>query len=520
MATTTFTDQETVIEAAWLNDVDALVYDVFGGISSVADALSALTLPSSATDNQLMQYDSGTSAWTAVDVSTVVDLADPGEIGATTQYDGHFTGLTVGFTGHTESSITISAVSYEGNIVSHAEGATDLAGFLAHRHSDSAGLGAHQIFARSRGTDDAETVVQNNDILGRILAVGHDGTDYAFAAQIEFEVDGTPGAGDMPGRIVFSVSPDGTESLTDQLTIQNNLVTVNAATLSCTDLNVGDDLAVVGTFTSPGIDDNVPDNTVITFSSGDHYTAEIGASGVTFGNSTAALRVGTWGAVFGALGSGETNLSNNVYVASGTDTAIGTGDTCMLALNEGGSGGGFDFYGSTGESVGTAITWGSALMSIAADGDVTILNDLAVDADASGSGSVFGGATGGAQGAGTINAAGLYVDGNAVGVTVATGSFTTSSLGAGATEDNTVTHGLGTDDVYVIGSVLCNSGANSSDALVKVTRPDGSHSTIVGNVATDTSPASTPSSGDVVFRVKNTLGTSSTITVNYMIIRA
>ena len=35
MTTTTFTTKETVIEAAWANDVDALVYDIFNAMSSV-----------------------------------------------------------------------------------------------------------------------------------------------------------------------------------------------------------------------------------------------------------------------------------------------------------------------------------------------------------------------------------------------------------------------------------------------------------------------------------------------------
>jgi hypothetical protein len=62
-------------------------------------------------------------------------------------------------------------------------------------------------------------------------------------------------------------------------------------------------------------------------------------------------------------------------------------------------------------------------------GDVDISGDLTVDSGAGGSGSVFGGATGGAQGAGTINAEGLYVDGVAVG----SGSVTSSS---GSSVDN------------------------------------------------------------------------------------
>ena len=34
MATTSFTDGSTVIVASWLNEVDALVHDIFNGLST------------------------------------------------------------------------------------------------------------------------------------------------------------------------------------------------------------------------------------------------------------------------------------------------------------------------------------------------------------------------------------------------------------------------------------------------------------------------------------------------------
>ena len=44
MASTTFSDKETVIEADWLNEVDALLWDVFGGASDDATARTNLGL--------------------------------------------------------------------------------------------------------------------------------------------------------------------------------------------------------------------------------------------------------------------------------------------------------------------------------------------------------------------------------------------------------------------------------------------------------------------------------------------
>lgn len=47
MATTTFVDETTVVEADWLNEVDALVWDVFNGATTVALAKTALGLGTS-----------------------------------------------------------------------------------------------------------------------------------------------------------------------------------------------------------------------------------------------------------------------------------------------------------------------------------------------------------------------------------------------------------------------------------------------------------------------------------------
>jgi hypothetical protein len=65
---------------------------------------------------------------------------------------------------------------------------------------------------KSRGTTaGAVTIVQANDTLGSIKFSGADGaTLIGPSAEITAFVDGTPGVGDVPGRLVFSTSPDGT----------------------------------------------------------------------------------------------------------------------------------------------------------------------------------------------------------------------------------------------------------------------------------------------------------------------
>ena len=75
-------------------------------------------------------------------------------------------------------------------------------------------------FVKSRnGTIGSHTVVQSGDSVGDLYFSGSDGTAFIRAAQITAQVDGTPGANDMPGRLVFSTTADGAASPTERMRI-------------------------------------------------------------------------------------------------------------------------------------------------------------------------------------------------------------------------------------------------------------------------------------------------------------
>ena len=61
--------------------------------------------------------------------------------------------------------------------------------------------------------------VASGDRLGRIAFGGDDATNLINAAAIEAWVDGTPGTNDMPGRLVFSTTADGSASPTERFRI-------------------------------------------------------------------------------------------------------------------------------------------------------------------------------------------------------------------------------------------------------------------------------------------------------------
>ncbi len=92
---------------------------------------------------------------------------------------------------------------------------------------NSSTAGVHPIFvlAKSNGESlGSNILVSSNTILGMVSFQGNDGSEFVPAANITAEVDGTPGANDMPGRLVFSVTADGASSPTEAMRIKNSRI--------------------------------------------------------------------------------------------------------------------------------------------------------------------------------------------------------------------------------------------------------------------------------------------------------
>ena len=109
------------------------------------------------------------------------------------------------------SQVQISGNNYSDATVSIINNANDSNGaylFLAKQRSGSAG---------------GSTIIQSNDIIGQIRFNGADGTDLENPmAYIECRADGTPGSNDVPGRLVFYTTPDGSGAPQVRMTIKNN----------------------------------------------------------------------------------------------------------------------------------------------------------------------------------------------------------------------------------------------------------------------------------------------------------
>jgi trimeric autotransporter adhesin len=101
---------------------------------------------------------------------------------------------------------------------------------------------SYLVLAKSRSA--SNTIVQADDQLGSVNFQGNDGTEFVEAAQISAFVDGTPGANDMPGRLVFSTTADGAASPTERMRI------TSAGNVGIGTSTPGDLLTVAGPITS------------------------------------------------------------------------------------------------------------------------------------------------------------------------------------------------------------------------------------------------------------------------------
>ena len=123
------------------------------------------------------------------------------------------------------------------------------AGIIVHRASnDNSPPYFH--FHKTRGTSVGDaTIVQSGDELGRIRWNGTNGSGLSFAAEIRATVDASPGSSnDMPGRLQFYTTPDGSGTPTERLRItKDGNVLIQEGTYADRTLGVSSKLQIEGT---------------------------------------------------------------------------------------------------------------------------------------------------------------------------------------------------------------------------------------------------------------------------------
>lgn len=99
----------------------------------------------------------------------------------------------------------------------HAQGGGSTMDFFRFS-ADNGGVDLFLNKSRGAGAPN-QAIVNNGDILGSLRFTGSDGTGFVQGALIRCEVDGTPGANDMPGRLAFWTTADGGSIPTERMRI-------------------------------------------------------------------------------------------------------------------------------------------------------------------------------------------------------------------------------------------------------------------------------------------------------------
>jgi hypothetical protein len=189
---------------------------------NVADTLRLNNPNSNAGSGSRISFYTPAAVFSAID-----GVRDSGGSGGSIRFNTMNTAGSLGERGRwdTEGRLLVGTSTSTSATVNGLVGKTQIASsenaaLALHGHSSTALYGADIVFTRSRSaTIGTNTIVQNGDEFGRIYFTGANGTGFDYGASIQAVVDGTPGVGDMPGRLVFSTTASGASSPTERTRI-------------------------------------------------------------------------------------------------------------------------------------------------------------------------------------------------------------------------------------------------------------------------------------------------------------
>ena len=329
-----------------------------------ANAEIAVSKLADGSARQLLQTDAaGTGVeWTDnIDVPGTLDVTGNAVFDSTLGVGGNTTGVVAGVTVTSKFCVK-------------QEGTSPVGGFV-HAENSSATTGSGIFACRSRGTLASPLIVENNDRLASLFIAGHDGVDLALAAEIDFEVDGSPGSNNMPGRIIFRTTPSGDQSPVERLRIDSTGLSSFAGSVT---LSSGNDYRINGTkvldatslgstvvsssLTSVGtIGTGVWQGTAIT----DTYLATISTAGKVSNSATTATSANTASAIVARDGSGNFTAGTITAALTGNaDTATKLSSTRTFAVT-GDITGTVNSDLTSGASIATSIAAG-----VIVDGDI------------------------------------------------------------------------------------------------------------------------------------------------------
>ncbi|MBZ9985658.1 hypothetical protein LB572_00960 [Mesorhizobium sp. BH1-1-5] len=226
----TDTDTTTIAQYRWQNTSTGVQHYLNHSKSATIGAHAALS-NDDGIGSWIAALSDGTKFIDGISIQAVADGAQavdstPAAInfrtnsgGTATTIKGRLTAAGQWLFGHI-ASVPVGATNNQSPILQVHGLGTDAQADI-YRWAASTG-GATLGLAKSRGaTAGTRGIVSSGDTLGSIQAFGDDGTNFPPAARIQVVVDGTPGAGDMPGRIELATTQDGSTTLNERLRIDN-----------------------------------------------------------------------------------------------------------------------------------------------------------------------------------------------------------------------------------------------------------------------------------------------------------
>ena len=223
----------------------ALITDGSGVLSWSTAASGDVYGPASATDNAIVRFDGTTgkivqnSVVTIADDGATVIAANSASAGLQITQTGAGNAILVEDSANPDASPFV--IDHDGVVGIGSTTPQSTFSLLAGLGSQSSTSFAPQVVQRNKTNDTsapyfisqkdrAGAIVQSGDTIGNIVFQAYDGAAYLNSAIISAAVDGTPALNDMPGRLVFSTTPDGASNTTERMRIANSgVISLGAA---------------------------------------------------------------------------------------------------------------------------------------------------------------------------------------------------------------------------------------------------------------------------------------------------
>lgn len=226
--------------------------------------------------------------------------------------------------GTSQNTLTVNGTTRGASFYTENTGGGNAYDIIFERHSSTGS--SILTGARSRGSHASPTIVQDGDNIFEIKGVAYDGTDWEFVGEIHFEIDGTPGNNDMPGRIGFKTTPDGSTTPIERMRIDNAG-------------NIG-----IGT-TTPGTLLSIGDTSGINFTTATSTFNSTGGINLTAGcfsilgvciTGGGGADQNLWETIAGDTGSTAANITTDTLtIAGGTNaTTVMSGDTLTVNVTD------------------------------------------------------------------------------------------------------------------------------------------------------------------------------------------